>query len=262
METTHQTWAMTRIFVLCAGDSTTTLRIYETTHSWAGAVADSVLLDLPDGDDQSVSNGQTVARLSAAGLSASEQAAGVTIVAGGGSDLLQGGSGADTLIGGLGIDTLTGGAGADTFRYANEISGAGADGNLGGIRGDVIKDFNFGVNTGSGAADALQADRLDLRELFTEAFTGSAATTAQRLNSQGYLDIRQVLRTDNSSGLSVTDWQIWVDRDGQDSNGSNTFGLMATLQNVDLANSPTGITGSETTSELLQKLLEEGRLQV
>ncbi len=215
-----------------------------------------------DGDDQSVSNGQTVARLSADGLSASEQAAGVTIVAGGGSDLLQGGSGADTLIGGLGIDTLTGGAGADTFRYANEISGAGADGNLGGIRGDLIRDFNFGVNTGSGAADGTQADRLDLRELFAEAFTGSAATTAQRLNSQGYLDIRQVLRTDSSSGLSVTDWQIWVDRDGQDSNGSSTFGLMATLQNVDLANSPTGITGSETTSELLQKLLEEGRLQV
>ncbi|WP_396435605.1 hypothetical protein, partial [Limnohabitans sp.] len=59
----------------------------------------------------------------------------------------------------------------------------------------------------------------------------------------------------------VTDWQVWVDRDGKDAEGANTFGLLVTLQGIDTSNSGSGIT-SETTSDLLQRMLQEGRLVV
>jgi Ca2+-binding RTX toxin-like protein len=177
-----------------------------------------------------------------------------------GADQLTGGSGADVLIGGLGADTLSGGGGADNFRFVNEISGSGADGSLGGTRGDTVTDFNWGTDR-NGQANATQADRLDMRELFDEAFTGRSVDDAAKL-ADGYLDIRNVLRRVN--GQDVTDWQIWVDRDGKDSRGASAYGLLATVQNVSPlgSGSETGITGTETTSELLRKMLEEGRLVV
>lgn len=208
--------------------------------------------------DTTAPNGVTTFRLNASALTATEQAQGVTLLGGAGADGITGGSGADTLIGGLGVDRLTGGAGADSFRYVNELAGAGADGNLGGIRGDLIADFNFGVKSGS--ADATEADRLDLRDLFGGSFTGVAKTDAATLVAEGYLDIRSVIRREGSS--EVTDWQLWVDRDGKDASGANTFGLLATVQNVNFSGSATGITGTETTSELLEKMLAEGRLVV
>ena len=197
-------------------------------------------------------------RLNASVLSAFEQSQGVAIIGGGGADKLTGGSGADTLIGGLGADTLTGGDGADTFRYVNEIAGSGADGNLGGTRGDVITDFNFGIK--NGVLDAKQADRLDLRDLFTATFTGNASTDADTLVDNGYLGITNVIR--RVSGVELTDWQLWVDRDGKDAGGSNTLGLLTTIQNIQLENLDSGISGGESSTELLRRMLEEGRLVV
>ena len=209
--------------------------------------------------DTTAANGTVTYRLNASVLTEAEQAAGVTIIGGGGADRMTGGSGADTLIGGMSNDNITGGAGSDTFRYVNEVAGSGADGNLGGTLGDIITDFNFGRDV-NGTADATQADRLDLRHLFSTNFTGRADVDAATLSSNGMLDIRSVLRRVN--GVDVTDWQVWVDRDGKDAGGANALGLLATLQNVQLGGSATGITGAETTSELLQKMLEEGRLVV
>jgi hypothetical protein len=201
----------------------------------------------------------TTPRLNASVLTNAEQAQGVMLLGGAGADQITGGSGADTLIGGTGADTLTGGAGADTFRFVNEVADSGADGNLGGTRGDVITYFNFGVRNGQ--ADATQADRLDLSQLFgaDANFTGNAATDAATLTDNGYLDIRTTLR--RVGNADVTDWQVWVDRDGKDAEGANTFGLLVTLQGIDTSNSGSGVT-SETTSDLLQKMLEEGRLVV
>jgi Ca2+-binding RTX toxin-like protein len=203
-------------------------------------------------------NGITTNRLNASTLSASEQSNGVVIIGAGGADRLTGGSGADTLIGGLGVDTLTGGDGADTFRYVNEITGSGADGNLGGTKGDVITDFNFGIK--NGVLDAKQADRLDLRDLFSTTFTGNANTDANTLVNNGYLGITNVIRRVN--GIDFTDWQLWVDRDGKDAGGSNTLGLLTTIQNIQLENLDTGIFGGESETELLRRMLEEGRLVV
>jgi hypothetical protein len=201
----------------------------------------------------------TTPRLNASVLTNAEQAQGVMLLGGAGADQITGGSGADTLIGGTGADTLTGGAGADTFRFVNEVADSGADGNLGGTRGDVITYFNFGVRNGQ--ADATQADRLDLSQLFgaDANFTGNAATDAATLTDNGYLDIRTTLR--RVGNADVTDWQVWVDRDGKDAEGANTFGLLVTLQGIDTSNSGSGIT-SETTSDLLQRMLQEGRLVV
>lgn len=209
------------------------------------------------GSDYSDTDEVGISRLNASVLRASEQSLGVTILGAAGNDQITGGSGADVLIGGLGSDTLTGGSGLDLFRYVNEIGGAGADGNLGGASGDVITDFNFG--TLNGVADGAQADRLDLRQLFSLPLTGDSGVDAQTL-ADGYIDIRAVVRRVGDAFL--TDWQVWVDRDGRDSSGASAFGLLTTLQNVSLAGSETTITGGETSAELLRKMLEETRLVV
>ena len=216
------------------------------------------LVGTTSADIDTTFNGITTNRLNASTLSASEQSNGVVIIGAGGADRLTGGSGADTLIGGLGVDTLTGGDGADTFRYVNEIAGSGADGNLGGTKGDVITDFNFGIK--NGVLDAKQSDRLDLRDLFSTTFTGNANTDANTLVNNGYLGITNVIRRVN--GIDFTDWQLWVDRDGKDAGGSNTLGLLTTIQNIQLENLDTGIFGGESETELLRRMLEEGRLVV
>lgn len=212
------------------------------------------------GDDRDTTlNGDTTYRLNAAQrLSDAEQSKGVTIIAGVGADQLTGGSGADVLIGGLGADTLTGGAGSDTFRYVNELVDSGADGNLGGLKGDVIKDFNFGVKTvnGNRTAAGSEADRLDFRDFFDVSFTGNAATDAASLVGQGYLSVNSL----NRSGQVV--WEIMADRDGKDANGSNTTAVLLSMEGIDLTGSNTAITGSESTSELLRKLMDEGRMLV
>jgi Ca2+-binding RTX toxin-like protein len=239
---------------------TTTMLLDEAGRSFASKIW---LIGTDAADTDTTTNGVTTYRLNASVLTQAEQAQGVMIIGGAGGDGITGGAGADTLIGGLGADTLTGGAGADTFRYVNEIAGSGADGNLGSNRGDVVTDFNFGVKvdgSGTRSADGTQADRLDLSQLFGVNFTGNAATDAATLLSNGYLDIRPTVRRVN--GANVTDWQMWVDRDGKDAGGAIAYGLMTTLQNINLAGSETGISGAETTSELLQKLLQEGRLVV
>lgn len=186
-------------------------------------------------------------------LDAASTTTGAILLGGSGDDTLIGGSGADTLIGGLGVDSLTGGAGSDTFKLVNEIPGVGGAAGLGGKSGDVITDFNFGKTA---AADS---DRLDLSQLFdasllsglTMAQKADSATVANRLTSGGYMDIQKVF--DNNGKVN---WQLWVDRDG-----GATLGLVATIQNVtDALGGSTGITGTESSNELLQKMLQEGRL--
>jgi len=203
------------------------------------------------GTDASNTDTSTANRpLNASTLTSQEQAGGVVILGGALNDQLTGGTGADTLIGGLGTDTLTGGAGSDTFRYVNERAGAGADAGLGGVGGDTISDFNFGKT------DAAQADRLDLSDLFDfgsgPKTTGNATTDATLLINGNFLDIRKTITN------GKLDLQFWVDRDG-----GGTFGQLTTLQNVtDALGGETSITGAESTSELLRKMLDEGRLLV
>ena len=122
----------------------------------------------------------------------------------------------------------------------------------------MITDFNFGIK--NGVLDAKQADRLDLRDLFAATFTGNASTDADTLVDNGYLGITNAIR--RVSGVELTDWQLWVDRDGKDAGGSNTLGLLTTIQNVQFDGLDSGITGSETSTELLRRMLEEGRLVV
>lgn len=224
--------------------------------------ASTVWLVGTGGDDTDTTlNGETTYRLNAdKRLSTDEQNKGVILVAGSGADQLTGGLGADVLIGGLGADTMTGGAGADTFRYVNEVAGSGADGNLGGLVGDVITDFNFGVKATSVngsttyAAAADEADRLDFRDFFDVTFTGNATTDAASLINNGYLGINKL----NKNGKTV--WEFTADRDGKDAQGSNTTAVLLSIEGIDLTGSDSSITGSETTSELLRKMLEEGRM--
>ena len=190
-------------------------------------------------------------------ITANQKAAGLQLIGGLGNDALTGDVGADTLIGGQGSDTLTGGAGSDTFKYANEIPGAGTDGQMGGMSGDIITDFNFGKT------DATQADRIDLHMLFdfssltgSDILNGNAQHDAEVLVRKGYIDISKQI---NISNASKFDYVFKVDRDG-----GNVAAKLLTISNAsDALGGDTQINGNEATvNDLLKKFLEEGRLVV
>ena len=190
-------------------------------------------------------------------ITANQKSAGLQLIGGLGNDALTGDVGADTLIGGQGSDTLTGGAGSDTFKYANEIPGAGTDGQMGGMSGDTITDFNFGKT------DATQADRIDLHMLFdfssltgSDILNGNAQHDADVLVNKGYIDISKQINNTNSSKF---DYVFKVDRDG-----GNVAAKLLTISNAsDALGGDTQINGNEATvNDLLKKFLEEGRLVV
>jgi Bacterial Ig-like domain/RTX calcium-binding nonapeptide repeat (4 copies) len=180
----------------------------------------------------------------AASLSTTEQRSGVTVLGGIGNDTLTGGIGNDLIIGGLGSDQLRGGAGSDTFAYSAERAGTGGAGGLGGLYGDTIFDFNFGT------ANPAESDRLDLSQLFGGTFnaTGVAVTDAAALQAGGFIDL--VKKT------GTNDLQIWIDRDG-----GGVMGLLTTLSGA-TASFPSYYSASDTSQQILERLLNEGRFVV
>jgi Ca2+-binding RTX toxin-like protein len=169
---------------------------------------------------------------------------GLTIMGGAGSDTLTGSTGSDLIIGGLGSDVLRGGGGSDTFMYNAERLGTGAAGGMGGQIGDTITDFNFGQ------ANAADADRLDISQLFDASFTatGNAATDAARLTSGGYVSLFKA--------AGKNDLEVWVDRDG-----GGVMGLLATITGA-YDNFPTHYLQTDTSQQMLERLLGEGRFVV
>jgi len=163
----------------------------------------------------------------------------------------------DTLIGGQGSDTLYGGTGSDTFKYANEIPGSGTDGQMGGLSGDKIMDFNFGKNNNS-----KEADRIDLHMLFdysslsgSDILNGDAQHDADVLMTKQFITITK--KTSNTDP-SKFDFLFRVDR-----NSGGVYSDLFTIVNAsDALGGDTKITGNETTNDLLKKFLEEGRLVV
>ncbi len=175
-----------------------------------------------------------------------DAAVGAVLLAGGGNDSLRGTAGNDMIVGGFGADSLTGGGGSDRFVYKNITSGAGGTGGLGGTGGDVITDFNTDRNS-------TNADVLDLSELFQlpdgTRFTGDAGVDTQLLRSGGYMDL---VRTNSGRDL-----QVWVDRDG-----GGVTGLLVTLTGIGVGTGNYFTVENESSEQLLQRLLTEGRFQV
>ena len=190
--------------------------------------------------------------LNANRLTQAEQKAGVMILGGGGEDQLTGGLGADTLVGGLDSDTLTGGLGSDTFVFAKD------SGDIAGVTGDVIKDFNFGKGGGS------NADTISLYQLFDNSVVSQlgkgASADATMLSAYLKLEwtkldnnLQMVCSVDTTgSGKSFSTLFTMTDLIG--SVGSGTY-------NADQADMSL-LNGTESTNALLQKMLEEGRLVV
>ena len=184
-------------------------------------------------------------------LSVATQKNGVMILGGAGEDQLTGGIGADTLIGGIDSDTLIGGDGSDTFVFAKD------SGDIGGITGDVIKDFNFGKNGG------VQADTISLYHLFDASLVNQlgkgAVNDASKLSS--YLKLEWT-NLDNNLQMVCS-----IDKTGN-SNFSKLFTMTDLINSVGTGNynpnqvDQTRLYGGETTNALLQKMLEEGRLVV
>ena len=201
--------------------------------------------DLPnqDYDNYKVLNANT--------LSVSTQKTGVMMLGGAGEDKLIGGLGADTLVGGIDSDTLTGGEGSDTFVFAKE------SGSVAGVTGDVITDFNFGKNGGGGA------DTISLYHLFDQSLVNQlgkgALNDANKLSTYVKLEWTKL---DNNLQMVCS-----IDKTGN-SNFSTLFTMTDLLDAVGNGSynpnqvDQSRLYGGESTSALLQKMLEEGRLVV
>ena len=189
--------------------------------------------------------------LNANRLTQAEQKAGVMVLGGGGEDELTGGLGADTLVGGLDSDTLTGGLGSDTFVFAKD------SGEIAGVTGDVIKDFNFGKGGGS------NADTISLYQLFDSSVVSQLGKGARDDAStlSAYLKLEW---TKLDSNLQMV---CSVDKDGR-SNFSKLFTMTDLIGSVGSGTYQANqadmslLNGTESTNALLQKMLEEGRLVV
>lgn len=181
-------------------------------------------------------------------LTAAEQARGASFLGGAGGDVIVGTAGSDLIVGGQGADVLTGGLGSDTFLYRNEVTGSGGSGGLGGSSGDIITDFTFN------APNPVNNDRLDLSLLFERNFaaTGNAAVDANTLSNGGFIEILKRINPQTNR----EDIQIWVDRDG-----GGAMGLLTTLADGS-AQLPPNYPAVESSRDLLQRMLEEGRMVV
>jgi hypothetical protein len=190
--------------------------------------------------------------LNANRLTLAEQRAGVMILGGGGEDELTGGLGADTLVGGLDSDTLTGGLGSDTFVFAKD------SGDIAGVAGDVIKDFNFGKTGGT------NADTISLYQLFDSSVVRQLGRGSS--NDATLLDryLKFEWTHDNSNLQMVC---------SVDQTGSGRYSKLFTMTDL-IGSVGSGIynnaqadmsllSGTESTSNaILQKLLEEGRMVI
>ena len=185
--------------------------------------------------------------LDGAALSSTEKARGVSFLGGAGADQILGTSANDLIAGGLGADLLTGGCGSDTFLYRKEVPGGAAAG-LGGSSGDIITDFTFT------APLETDNDRLDLSQLFEANFkaTGNAKTDASNLVAGGFIEL---VRKTNAQTFK-DDLQLWVDRDG-----GGAMGLLVTLADAG-SNLPAQYPAVESTQQLLERLIQEGRIVV
>ena len=130
-------------------------------------------------------------------------------------------------------------------------------GDIGGVTGDVIKDFNFGKNGG------VQADTISLYQLFDSRLVSQLGKGA--INDAGTLSSYVKLewtKLDNNLQMVCS-----VDQTGN-SNFSKLFTMTDLIRSVGDGNfnqnqvDQTRLYGGETTSALLQKMLEEGRLVV
>jgi Ca2+-binding RTX toxin-like protein len=125
----------------------------------------------------------------------------LTLLGGGGHDVMFGGSGADVMIGGTGADALTGGAGADTFRYDSALDSVEG-------REDLIGDFQSG------------SDRFDLSRV--DANSNSAGDQAFTwIGSNAFSGVAGELRTFEQGGYR------WI---AGDTDGDGDGDLVIALQ--------------------------------
>jgi Ca2+-binding RTX toxin-like protein len=145
-----------------------------------------------------------------------------TLIGSNGVNVLNGGAGDDRLIGNGRIDTLTGGLGADTFQFNAINDGGGATKASVKATGDLIMDFEVGVDKVGILRSAFGIDSgVDFGLFATDYFVSGAGAA----NSSGVL----ATRDGHGQFLFNTDTnQLWWDADG---NGKKMAVLLATFQN-------------------------------
>jgi Ca2+-binding RTX toxin-like protein len=156
----------------------------------------------------------------------------VTLLGGGGNDVLSGGTGDDLVVGGSGHDVLAGGAGSDVFAWQLADQGSVA-----APADDHVADFAL-VQGG---------DALDLRDLLQGEVTGTDLAAAQSLDT--YLHFTQ------ADGHAV----LQVDPDGGPFAPTQTI----TFDSMGLAEltASLGLGAGANDLQIIQQMLEQGNLK-
>lgn len=158
-----------------------------------------------------------------------------------GNDHLVGGAGNDILIGSKGDDILTGGLGSDTFVYDK--------GDLNKVNmGDTITDFTVAPVRSGG-------DVLDIHDLLDGAKGLSGAENGKlgNLVSGGYLKFE--VQGHNTDGTTTV--KLSVDLDGEGKGGEHA-GKAVPLATITMS----GVSPTDTASDILQKLLDNNELKL
>ena len=186
-----------------------------------------------------------------------------TLLAGAGNETLNGGKGDDVLSGGAGNDTLNGGDGNDVL-----FGGAGKDTLDGGAGNDVFV-WQFGDQGTSGSGRATDTvnnfgtgqagkgmDTLDLSDLL------QGEQTHVTVDSNGKVtgDLTQYLHIDvNNDGDTVIDIRS---QGGQGDASSSNSDQRITLNNVDLTAGHDNISTHDGQANMINSLIEQGKLKV
>jgi large repetitive protein len=203
---------------------TTYLNVVNGTSLQAGGAGADTLVGTGAADLMSGSDGSD----SLSGLAGNDR-----LLGGAGADTLDGGAGRDVLIGGAGDDRLIGGTGADVFAWSLADRGL-----AGGPAVDTVADFSF-------APTAAGGDTLDLRDLLIGSTGGAADLTR-------FLDFNVVggsteIRISSSGGFTGGDYQA----------GAEDQRIV--LEGVNIRDA-LGLAGAATDAQILQELLNRGKL--
>ncbi|EEF78887.1 retention module-containing protein [Methylophaga thiooxydans] len=195
-------------------EDTATLTIDINDHDYVVDENDNVVVADAAGESVSALGGDDV-------LIGSDQAD--TLNGGAGDDNLMGNGGDDTLIGGAGNDILTGGAGADIFQWND-----GDEGTAGSPAVDFITDFS-----------AAEGDSLDLADLLQGEESGDITD---------YISVAQ-----NGSDVVI---EVTPEGNGGDMN------QIITLQNTTVDQLAGGDTSGMSQADIINTLITNGQLNV
>jgi Ca2+-binding RTX toxin-like protein len=155
---------------------------------------------------------------------------------GAGNDIIDAGEGADTISSGAGSDTMTGGAGSDVFVW--HFADPGTSSANKAI--DTVKDFSM-------AAPSAGGDVLDVRDLLQ--------------GEHGIVNLQKFIEFDTTTANTIIKISPAGTFNGTTANDNAAETERIVLENVNVRTA-LGLTNTATDSQVLAKMLDQGKLLV